>query len=231
MFDLSSRSAIAMLSALGAAAAIGLTPSPPQRLLVATAGPPPPRVLQSVANPVAPVLVVRDPFAEPTPPAVLAATLPVRLPHRQFGPQLSETVEPLPSNLASDTIPALPDSAPDPDPAAPRVSALVTGPHPYARCSTPGHPRDQRPGRPGRRRYDRFDRPRRRPLARRQTAGRRPRGAAMKRRALAFVFGLGTAARCAVGRPAGAASYRCPRYRFGRCHPAAGDAIRDQPRP
>ncbi|MGD0473589.1 MAG: hypothetical protein ABSB70_10255 [Candidatus Velthaea sp.] len=138
MFDLSSRSAIAMLSALGAAAAIGLTPSPPQRLLVATAGPPLPRVLQSVADPVAPVLVVRDPFAEPTPPAVLAATLPVRLPHRQFGPQLSETVEPLPNNLASDTIPALPDSAPDPDPAAPRVSALVTGPHPYAMLDTGG---------------------------------------------------------------------------------------------
>ena len=131
MFDLISRSAVVALSALCVAGAIKLAPGQAQSAPGAAAPRPLPSLVQLAAERVASVPVRRDPFAEPAagtqsvvPPA--ARTLAV------------EKMEPLPSNLPNDTIPALPGSAPDPAASGSRVTAIVTGPHPYAMLETGG---------------------------------------------------------------------------------------------
>ncbi len=128
---ISSRGGMVVLAALSIAGGIGLAPGPAQRSFAQTPRAPHLPVVQSAEVPLDTVAVRRDPFAEPTAPAVLSATAPARTPP-------GESIEPLPSNLAHDTIPALPGAAPDPAGNGPRVSAIVTGPHPYAMLDTGG---------------------------------------------------------------------------------------------
>jgi hypothetical protein len=127
---MSSRGTIVVL-ALSIAGAIGLAPHPTQRSLAQAPRTAHVRVAGRAEVLLDAVAVRRDPFTEPTAPAVLSATVPARTPP-------GETIEPLPSNLVNDTIPALPGAAADPAASGPRVSAIVTGPHPYAMLDTGG---------------------------------------------------------------------------------------------
>jgi hypothetical protein len=131
MLDLPNLGAIVVLSALGVAAAIHLAPGAAPGSFAPTAPQRLPFVARSAADPIVPVAVRRDPFAEPAVPAMVSATLPART-------SPSETIESLPNNLANDTIPALPGSAPDSPADGPRVTAIVTGPHPYAMLDAGG---------------------------------------------------------------------------------------------
>jgi len=131
MFDFISRGAVVALSALSVAGAIRLAPGPAQNAGGETAVRPPPPI-QVPGERIALVAVRRDPFAEPVPPSPLPATPPAP---RTL---VSEKMETLPGNLANDTIPAVPGSAADPVASGPRVTAVVTGPHPYAMIETGG---------------------------------------------------------------------------------------------
>jgi hypothetical protein len=132
MFEFFSRGAVVALSALSVAGAIKLAPGPAQSAVSDAAPRPLPSVIALAAERVAPVPVRRDPFAEPAAPSPQAAAPPAA---RTLA---SEKMEPLPSNLPNDTIPALPGSAPDTASSGPRVTAVVTGPHPYAMLETGG---------------------------------------------------------------------------------------------
>jgi hypothetical protein len=133
VLDFISRGAIVVLSALSVAGAIKLAPGTAQNSFAEQARITLQPVVRSADEPIAPVAIRRNPFAEPVPPTVLRATSPART-------SLGEAIEPLPSNLANDTIPALPGAAPDLASSAngPRVTAIVTGPHPYAMLDTAG---------------------------------------------------------------------------------------------
>jgi hypothetical protein len=134
MLDLTSRGAIIALSALGVAGAIKLGPAPAEIPFAQRSWRPLPSIARSVADTVAPVVARRDPFAEPAPsPAATSAAMQAHVP-------AVGAIEPLPSNLAHDTIPALPGAPPDEPPATsdPRVTAIVTGAHPYAMLDSGG---------------------------------------------------------------------------------------------
>jgi hypothetical protein len=131
MFDIITRGAVVVLSAVSVAGAIRLAPGPAQSPSAAVPRPLPRLIVIADERVAPPVMVRRDPFAEPAPLGTLVAPPPART-------LASDQTEPLPSNLANDTIPALPGSAPDPVPGSPRVTAIVTGPHPYAMLETGG---------------------------------------------------------------------------------------------
>jgi hypothetical protein len=131
MLDLPNRGAIVVLAALSVAGAMKLASGTAPSSFTATPRQALPYVARGVADPLAAVAVRRDPFAEPAAPAVIGAMTPAPATPR-------ETVEALPSNLADDTIPALPGTAPDVPASSPRVTAIVTGPHPYAMLDAGG---------------------------------------------------------------------------------------------
>jgi hypothetical protein len=88
---------------------------------------PPPALPSAGAQAVALVRVARDPFAQPaTPPAQTISTSGV-----------PEAIQPLPGNVSDDAIPALP-GAPQPGAETSRVTAVVTGAHPYAMVEKAG---------------------------------------------------------------------------------------------
>jgi hypothetical protein len=130
MLDSFSRAAIVGLIALSVAGAVALAPvrahdstmhAPPSRIVAAAQAP----------APVA-VAIARDPFAEPAAapaPATQAAAQPIA----GHGP-----IGPLPSNLSTDVIPAVPGTAAESSGTSPRITAVVTGAHPYALVETDG---------------------------------------------------------------------------------------------
>jgi hypothetical protein len=132
MFDFISRGAVVALSALSVAGAISLAPGPVPSAGAQTAVRPLRRAIQFAGERIALVGVRRDPFAEPASPSPIPAAPPAA---RRLA---SEKMETLPSNLANDTIPAVPGSAADPVASGTRVTAIVTGPHPYAMLETGG---------------------------------------------------------------------------------------------
>jgi hypothetical protein len=133
MFDFLTRGAVVVLSALSVAGAIGLAPGPLQSPGAEAALRPLPPLVGLADDRIAPVTVGRDPFAEPAPPRAVPAAS-----QAAPTPPVSGTTETLPSNLPNDTIPVLPGSPPDPVAGGPRVTAVVTGPHPYAMLETAG---------------------------------------------------------------------------------------------
>jgi hypothetical protein len=132
MFDFISRGAVVALSALSVAGAIKLAPGPAQSVGAEPALRPPAPAIHVAGERIALVTVQRDPFAEPAAPSPLPAAL------SASRTLVSEKMDTLPSNLANDTIPAVPGSAADPVASGPRVTAIVTGPHPYAMLETGG---------------------------------------------------------------------------------------------
>jgi hypothetical protein len=129
MLDTVSRATLVMSSALCLAGAFALAPSG-ARGSIDTLGMRPAawngRVFS--AGP-AFAMLTRDPFDEPT--SGLAPSVAQPASALASGPQTS-AIGPLPSNLATDTIPAIPDSGADTSLASARVTAIVTGAHPYA---------------------------------------------------------------------------------------------------
>jgi hypothetical protein len=132
MLDPLSRGAIVALSTLFVAGMLALAP-----LGVRGSGEETPLPLgvpadaAAASNFVGSVAIRRDPFAEPAVATVSAAVAPARLP-------IGSQVRPLPSNLESDTIPTLPGGAVEVLAGIPRVTAIVTGTHPYAMLDTGG---------------------------------------------------------------------------------------------
>jgi hypothetical protein len=156
MLDPFSRGAILALTALCAAGAAELAPTP-ARGFFDQAGPQgvPRSAVALAAETVAIVPVLRDPFAEPkpqnaalapaaTPTTALAPTL-VDAPTTTNAPVRRGTIETLPSNLTSDTIPTLPGAPPEPaEPlvtgaGSARITAIVTGAHPFAMVESGGN--------------------------------------------------------------------------------------------
>jgi hypothetical protein len=132
MLDPFSRGAIVALLALCAAGAFVLAPVR-VRSSIETAQQ---RALASVvtATPSGTdtiVAIQRDPFAEPVTGQMTAVL--ARAPGMPHGP-----IGALPSNLSSDTIPSMPGGEPIPAFEAPRITAIVTGAHPYVMLDTGG---------------------------------------------------------------------------------------------
>lgn len=146
MLDPFSRGTMLVLSALSIAGAIGLAtqsarssgePHVPQFGL--TAAFPAPRSARES--------VLRDPFAEParTVAAVSAASPNVRaasndgaLDGRSVALRADDDLTALPGNLPNETIPALPGAPSESGTQTARVTAVVTGPHPYAMLERAG---------------------------------------------------------------------------------------------
>lgn len=136
MLDPFSRGAIVMLSALSVAATLSLAPirarsSIDSGHLALLSAPMP-----VAANTVPIEAIRRDPFAMPTATQTQPAhdvSLPP--PARRFA---GDEIEPLPSNVGDDAIPAVPGSVPQSASDAGRVTAVVTGAHPYAMVNTRG---------------------------------------------------------------------------------------------
>jgi hypothetical protein len=136
MLDSYSRAAIVALTALCAAGAFALAPIGARSSIEPT----PPR-LASIDMPIAlepsnPATITRDPFSEPLAhpaPTLAPAYTPTSAQIGTLGVAASAgpVGETLPSNLANDTIPAIPGT-PDASVAGARVTAIVTGARPFA---------------------------------------------------------------------------------------------------
>jgi hypothetical protein len=132
MLDPFSRGAIVALSALCVVGILALAPVGVRSSIEDVHVQPPPLAV-TAADRTGPVVAIqRDPFTEPI-ASVAPASAEVA---RASGGQ--GALGPLPSNLSSDTIPAVPGTSPNSSDAAPRVSAIVTGAHPYAMLETGG---------------------------------------------------------------------------------------------
>jgi hypothetical protein len=131
MLDFLSRGAVVVFSAACVAGAIAFAAAPAPRPSAKQQSQAPPLVARITADAIAMVPIRRDPFAEPEPPAPLVAAVPART-------LAGSNVEPLPSNLASDTIPELPGTPPGATASLAHVTAVVTGPHPYALLDSGG---------------------------------------------------------------------------------------------
>lgn len=136
MFDIISRGAVVVLSTLSVAGAIKLAAGPLQASGPATMLRPLSAGVRTADNRIAPVVALRDPFAEPR-PHTLAIAAPGAAPS-PAARAVGERLDVLPSNLTHDTIPALPGTPADATAGEPRVTAVVTGPHPYAMLDTGG---------------------------------------------------------------------------------------------
>jgi hypothetical protein len=148
MLDQFNRGAIVALTALCVAGAAELAPTAARGFLD-EAGPRgvPRPVVALAADTVGIVPLLRDPFAEPRPRNVSLASAvtptTVLAPTITDAPAPRGTIETLPSNLASDTIPTLPgapaDSAGSLGPGTgARITAIVTGAHPFAMVENGG---------------------------------------------------------------------------------------------
>ncbi len=137
MLDPVSRTAIVGLSALCVAGMLALAPVGARGF---GASPVPGRAA-ALAPPLANVVAIpnrRDPFAEPQASAAPAAP-PIAAPLLRASPHdEGDALEPLPGNVPDAVIPQVPGSAPDVQRGTSRVTALVTGPHPYALIETAG---------------------------------------------------------------------------------------------
>jgi hypothetical protein len=131
MLDPVSRIAIVALSGLCATWAFTSTPARARDAAEFIAAIPHVSSAAATSAAVAPVAIVRDPFATPTASQIGGNVPPLAG---------NGKIEPLPSNLASDIIPAMPGtgaSAGAPSGGA-RVTAVVTGLHPYAMVEVSG---------------------------------------------------------------------------------------------
>jgi hypothetical protein len=139
--------ALVALAALCVLGAVALAPSP-ARSFFSEAVPPPLQFPNAHRTEAAAILRIRrDPFAEPASKPVVSAIAPAPVAEQ---PSLSVGAGgPLPSNLQSETIPGLPGGSPDSGPSsAPKVSlqpgtdvritAVVTGAHPFAMVESGG---------------------------------------------------------------------------------------------
>jgi hypothetical protein len=89
-----------------------------------------PQVAESAGERIAILPVRRDPFAQPHAPATVP-TAPAELPP-------PGTLGTLPANISGDPIPAIPNQTSDALAAPSRITAIVTGAHPYAMLETAG---------------------------------------------------------------------------------------------
>jgi hypothetical protein len=138
MLDLISRGAIVASTALCVAAAVALAPTVARSAIAAASLPLPelPHITRDVADDALPI--GRDPFAEPAASAPAPATLARSASSASSPSAVALGIAPLPSNLADETIPAIPG---EPSAAATeglRVTAVVTGAHPYAMIERAG---------------------------------------------------------------------------------------------
>lgn len=143
MLDPFSRGAVVALTTLCFASLIALTPIRARSFVAENERQPAPPGPRAPLDTLAIVPVARDPFDEPVGhDAMVPATSVSRSPLRR-------AMGALPSNLRSDTIPGMPGSVSDSgapsEPASAgsaatmsRVTAIVTGAHPYAMIETNG---------------------------------------------------------------------------------------------
>jgi hypothetical protein len=131
MLDPFSRGTMVALSALCVAGTIGLATQSARSSIQ-------PRAAQLAFGPIpdapqpAGEIVRRDPFAEPAPAVAHAVPAPLSVSGD------AGAVDSLPSNLAHDTIPAVPGLEPGMSAPQTRVTAIVTGAHPYAMLEAAG---------------------------------------------------------------------------------------------
>lgn len=138
MLDLFSRSAIVGMSLVCVIGAVALAPARARSSDSPRPASAAPFGVSDAPVPAADIPIVRDPFTgEPSSRSTVAtaALPPASAPALPRG-----DVGPLPSNLANPAIPTVPaDATPASTATATRVTAIVTGAHPYAMVETAGN--------------------------------------------------------------------------------------------
>jgi hypothetical protein len=142
MLDPFSRIAIVAVAVLGGAYALAYAPARARNASDVTVAFAPPTAGPTDDETPMTVPVARDPFAEPAPTSMPAPLAPAA--HGELGLGMPH-IGPLPGNLPGDLIPSIPGSVPDATVAlaggatgAARVTAVVTGAHPFAMVETGG---------------------------------------------------------------------------------------------